>query len=343
MSASGAERLVRWIWHDASPAASVCRASLVPLALLFRAGVGLKNAAYDAGVRGARRLPRPSVGVGNLTVGGTGKTPVAAWVAERLRERGLKAGFVLRGYGGDEVRELEEKGGGAAFAHPDRHRAASRAVEAGAQVLVLDDCLQRRDVAVDLMLALVSADAWGPRRWLLPAGPWREGLGALRRADAVVVTRKIAAAEAAAALARELAGLTRLGQGCVAALVPTRMYTWPGMTPAGLETLRGRDVLAVSGIGEPALFARQLEALGARVDPCVFPDHHRFSDADVAAIVARAGGRTVVTTGKDLVRLRERWPAALGALHVVLLGVTVEAGAGALADLLDRVATAART
>ena len=320
------------------------RAALLPFAALFRAGVMARNATYDLALVAGRRLPRFAIGVGNLSVGGTGKTPLAAWFAAELRRRGTTVGIVLRGYGGDEVAEHRAANPDAAVeAAADRHVAAARAVARGAEVLVLDDCLQRRDVTVDAMLAVVSADTWAGPRWPLPAGPWREGLAALRRCDAVIITRKAANREVADALARELAPHTRGAQAWTAALEPVifrQLSGAPGMDPA---MLAGREVVALSGIGEPELFAEQLRRLGARVTPLAFPDHHAFTAADIERAASVAKARWIITTAKDAVKLRALWPQDGPECYVAVLGVRIESGAEALGQLLDRAATTART
>src|SRR5205085_6813275 len=191
-----------WLWRSPSAMAQVSRALLLPFAGLHRLGTTLRNAAYDAGIARSVPLAAPSVGIGNLSVGGTGKTPLTMYLAARLAARGLRPGIVLRGYGGDETAEHRQARAGALVeADPDRHAAAVRAVDRGADVLVLDDCLQRRNVTTDVMLAVVAAESWEEPRWPLPAGPWREGAAALRRADAVVVTRKVATQAEAEAIA----------------------------------------------------------------------------------------------------------------------------------------------
>lgn len=334
----------RWLWRSRSLAAGQLRVLLLPLAALYRAAVFARNTAYDVGLLGTAPLPRPSIGVGNLSVGGTGKTPLAAWLAGALMRRGVTAGIVMRGYGDDEVREHRAANPDVAVeAGANRHAAAARAVSRGAEVLVLDDCLQRRDVTVDLMVAVVSADTWTSRRWPLPSGPWREGLAALARADVLVVTRKTASLDAADALRRSLAPRVRVGLGVTMSLeltALTKLDGTPGMDPA---MLAGRDIMAVSGIGEPGLFAEQLRRLGARVSPVVYGDHHAYAPADLQQLVRLANGRWVVTTAKDAVKLGPLWGPSWPPCYVARLGVRIESGEDELDSLLDRVATAART
>jgi tetraacyldisaccharide 4'-kinase len=316
-------------------------------AALYRVAVLARNAAYDAGWLASRRLPVPSVGVGNLAVGGVGKTPVARYLAGALARRGCRVGILLRGYGDDEVRECRDALPDAVVvADPDRHRGASEAVRQGADVLVLDDCLQRRDVAPDLMLALVAAETWGAVRWPLPAGPWREGSAALSRADAVIVTCKSAPVDRGAELAASLASLTRRRMGLVAELIPAHLLPLGGGEPrAAREVVAGRKVVALCGIGAPDAFAAQLRALGtAQVDLVAFGDHHAFTPRDVSAARGRAGADgLVVTTEKDAVKLRGFWPAGPPDCWVAALDVRIGRGDDALARLLDEIAGARRT
>ncbi len=121
----------------------------------------------------------PSVAIGNLSVGGSGKTPIAGWIATYFADQGHRPAILLRGVGGDETlvhRELVPRA--IVVPDPDRVAGAVRAVAAGADVLVLDDAYQRLDVARDLNICVVSAETRVAVRWPLPAGPWREGLPA---------------------------------------------------------------------------------------------------------------------------------------------------------------------
>jgi len=336
--------LAHRLWRSRSAGGRIARALLLLPAALYRAGAGLRNAAYDAGVLRARRLPLPSLGVGNLAVGGAGKTPVAAFLAGELARRGAKPGILLRGYrGGDEAEEHRARTPGAVVvADADRGRGAARAAAEGAEVLVLDDCLQHRAVRPDALLVVVAEETAAGPMWPLPAGPWREGLRALGRGDGVVVTYKTAGAEAAAATARRLAPRTGAGIGVAAGLAIARLVPLAGGTPLAAAMLAGRDVVAACGIGEPAPFRGQLERLGARVRLMAYGDHHAWRPDEVAAIAAAAGpGGTVVTTAKDAARLRPLWPAAGPACLVAELAVRVTYGAEDLSRLLDRIGRAA--
>ena len=166
-------RLIRWLWTSRRVDARVARLGLLPFAGLWRMGIGARNLAYDRGWIPVRDLPLPAVGVGNLTVGGSGKTPLSSWIAAPYIARGLIPGILLRGYGRDEVLVHRHRVPGArVVADPDRVAGAERALAQGAQVLVLDDAFQRRDVWRDFNLAVVSAETSHAVRWPLPAGPW---------------------------------------------------------------------------------------------------------------------------------------------------------------------------
>jgi tetraacyldisaccharide 4'-kinase len=299
-----------------------------------------REAAYRNGWLTVRDLPLPSVAIGNLTVGGSGKTPIAIWTAGYYVSRGLVPGILLRGYGADEVLVHQHAvPQGIVIADPDRAAGADRAMARGAQVLVLDDAYQRLDVRRDLNVAVVSAETTRAVRWPLPAGPWREGLSALDRADAVVVTRKRATPEAALALA---ADLQRRIEGPVAIAHLGLRYV-EGMV-SGIRhpasTLAGKRVVAASGIADPDAFVAQTKATGAAVQVATWKDHHDYRDEDVAWL-AHAARRAdhVVITQKDAVKLRNRWPGSVPEPLVAMLDLEWEDGGEAIAAALDAVVT----
>ncbi|MGH7623368.1 MAG: tetraacyldisaccharide 4'-kinase, partial [Gemmatimonadaceae bacterium] len=185
--------VVERVWFGAGTAASLSRALLTPVERLFGAIVGARELMYDAGWLASRDTSIPALSVGNLTVGGTGKTPIAAWLARGLADRGARPAVVLRGYGQDEPlvhRALNPDI--PVVLGRDRRDAIERAARDGADIAVLDDAFQHRQVRRFADLVLVNADRWTPRVRLLPAGPWRERLEAIRRATLIIVTRKTA-------------------------------------------------------------------------------------------------------------------------------------------------------
>lgn len=311
--------------------------ALAPFSWIFGAATALRNGAYDRGLLTARPLGLPAISVGNLSVGGTGKTPMAAWVARHLIGLELRPAILLRGYGADEPIVHERLTPGViVVADPDRVRGASVARARGAEVLVLDDAFQHRRARRDLDIVLVAAEQGGSRR-LLPAGPYREPASALRRAHALVITRKRASADEAVATATRWAEENPSCVVAVASLAPADLVHVGGTERHPLTALRGEAVLAVSAIGLPAAFEGQLADLGARVTSAAFADHHAYSDADIARLAAAAGSvDRVVCTLKDAVKLEGRWPRGGPALWYLSQAVTIERGAGELDHLLAR-------
>jgi len=337
------EGFVDRVWYGDGPFASIARGVLSPAERVFRGVVGARDILYDAGWLPTHEPSIPAISVGNLTVGGSGKTPIAAWVAQGLAARGLKPAIVLRGYGVDEPlvhRRLNPRV--PVITNADRVVAVAEASRSGADIAVLDDAFQHRRLRRLADIVVVSADQWTPDVHLLPAGPWREPLKAVRRATLVVVTRKAVddkvvesvhqrLSETAPAIPRlsvrfELGDLTDAHDASV-----TR--------PLGL--LAGTTVRAVLSIANPRAFIRQLEQLGARVRPMIYPDHHNFSEQDVATIASEHDGIDwFVCTLKDAVKLGPRWSRLAPPLWYVSQHVMVERGVGGIERLLDDVARA---
>ncbi len=332
---SPARWVERWWAGQAGWPGRLLDLALAPAEFLFRGAVRGRGTAYDHGILASTRVSAPVVSVGNISVGGAGKTPVTRWLVAELRRRGATPAVLHGGYAVDEP-TLHR------LWHPevpvmvgrDRIVTARRAIETGATVLVLDDGYQHRRLARDLDLALVAAESWTARPRLLPRGPWREPPAALGRAQAVVVTRKTAAAEMARSV---LAALRPYAPGAAAIQLRLRPAGWsrggvaaePGSRPPGV-------VLAVTAIAHPELFVLNAREAGAEVGPTLFfPDHHDYGEVDLERIRKVAAGRPVVTTSKDLVKLG---PIASDLdLWVLEQEVIVEEGADALHELLDRI------
>ncbi|HEY0153166.1 MAG TPA: tetraacyldisaccharide 4'-kinase [Longimicrobium sp.] len=326
----------RWWAGEAGAAGAVLSAALLPAEAGFRGVAALRNAAYDRAVLRVERAPVPVVSIGNLAVGGAGKTPVAAWVAGRLLDSGRRPGIALRGYGEDEVlvhRELNPEV--PVFAAARRIEAARAAAEAGCDVVVLDDGFQHRALARDLDVVLIAVEGWQARPRVLPRGPWREGPGALGRADVVVLTRKSAPRARAEAVAREVERWTA-GKIVVAChLAPGRLAALHGEGHLELSALDGRPVLAVAALADPGPFVEHLRAAGATVEEALFGDHHAFTSTEAAGLADRAGERVVVMTRKDAVKLRGLLPAGARA-YVLEQTVRFDWGEEALLAALER-------
>lgn len=332
--------VARWWAGEAGLPGKALDAGLAPAELLFRGGVAARNLAYDRGWLRAERAPVPVVSVGNVGVGGAGKTPVAAWIAARLLERGGKPAIALRGYGADEVqvhRELNPEV--PVFAAARRIEAAREAAAAGRDVVVLDDGFQHRALARDLDVVLVSVEGWTERRRLLPRGPWREAASALLRAGVIVATRKSASADQAARVVRQLRTLAPGVPVAECWLAPDALV--PLGDPTSEPPSPGGAVLAVAALADPAPFAENLRQRGLRVELAAFPDHHAFDAAEAAALLERAAGRPIVMTHKDAVKLRQLLPPPARA-WVLTQSVRFTAGGDVLLRALDDVVRGGR-
>jgi tetraacyldisaccharide 4'-kinase len=274
-------------------------------------------------------------------VGGAGKTPLAAWIAGFYDQRRVQPAVVLRGYGGDEGEVHRAATPGAVVIEdPDRVRGARRAIRDGAQVIVLDDAFQRLDIHRDLNIVVIGAESLDEPVALLPAGPWREGWPALRRADVAVVTRRRATRLAAESVARRVRGAMSLNRVAIARLEISGFVGLRSGVAWGRHQVKGRRILAACGIGDPDSFAAQLRELGALVRLKAWRDHHDYRPADVRAMLS--AGRTddyVVVTAKDAVKLRRRWPAEAPEPLVAMLTLSWESGRDLIDEALSNVAT----
>lgn len=307
--------------------------ALAPLGMLYGAATRARLRLYRAGLLRTERVGAPVVSVGNLTTGGTGKTPLVEWVARALAGEGLRACVLTRGYGradegrrvvasdgrrvlagvaecGDEPRLLAESLLGAASVVCDRDRvAAARWALAGlgAEAFVLDDGFQHLRIARDLDIVTVDATApWGGGH-LLPRGRLREPARGLGRADCVVITRADLAADLET-LRAEVAHLC----GGRAAVISSRVRT-RGLTPlGGGESAGGPAVVnrvgAFCAVGNPRAFFEHLRREGFELRHArAFPDHHAYTPAEVESFAreaARRGAEVLLTTAKDAVKLR---------------------------------------
>jgi tetraacyldisaccharide 4'-kinase len=301
---------------DRSLLAVAARCGFKGASLFYEAAVRLRNRAYDTGLLAAHRAPVPVVSIGNLTAGGTGKTPMVAAVVEWFVSRGVRPVILSRGYratrnaGNDEKLVLDQLCPNVVHLQsPDRVRSAQDACQKhNAHVLILDDGFQHRRLARDLDIVLIDAlDPWGTGN-ILPRGLLREPPSALRRANLVVLTRADQCiGERKQEILAEIRALVGDRPLVEASFLPTGLLNATGET-APLESLRGA-VAAFCGIGNPDGFRRTLAAQGIESRLAgfrTFPDHHHYalSDLDNLAEWARScGAGGLVTTQKDLVKI----------------------------------------
>jgi tetraacyldisaccharide 4'-kinase len=355
------EVLLRRYWEE--PDTPVVTAGLSLLSVGYRMALRLREAAYGVGLLRTGRLPCPVVSMGNITLGGSGKTPMVEVAVRSLRELGALPGVVSRGYGrstrgahvvadrggirlspreaGDEPLLLAERLPGIPVVVGENRFLAGRiAVErCGATVIVLDDAFQHRILRKDLEVVVVNGRApWGQGH-LFPRGMLREPLSALRRADVVVVTNPPTSADVDAATAAVRRHNARAPVLVAAYEVVDALEVRSGRRHSPSELL-GRRLLAFAGLGSPRGFADTLEGAGARVaDMVEFPDHHWFTAGEVAELVAHGralGAEGLITTEKDWVRLRGLPPPALP-LWILGVRLRLESGQEAWLQALGRV------
>ena len=318
---SGAlEAIARQVW-DGEPGYQSVSVLLRPISWVYGGSVGVRNQFLDWG--GAIRPEGVSVvSVGNLAVGGTGKTPVAGWVVEQLLRQGHRPAVVARGYGRDEIAlHASWHPGTPVIANPDRVAGALEAAAQGADVVVLDDGFQHRRLARDVDLVLLAAEDRFPGH-LLPSGPYRESVRGLSRADGIIVTRKVASRETAQGLIEKA---RRWAPDSAIALVHLRPSGW---TTLSGETAEAPDtaVLVAAGIARPQAFWDVVAwESGQEVELLAFADHHEYDAADVDHIQRIAGGRVIVVTEKDSMKLRP-YSDGLGDVRVLHQEVYFESG-----------------
>ncbi len=336
---------VQKIWNEERPGDStgVIRVCLRLLSLPYRSSVAARNRLYDRGLLRQEKLPCPVVSVGNLTVGGTGKTPTVILLATMLREKGRRPAVLSRGYGGSGqarintvsdgkriLTEWRQSGdepvliagavpGVPVLTGPRRILTGRVAVERfGADVLILDDAFQHRALFRDLDIVMLDAARPFGNGCLLPRGPLREPQEALHRAHLLIRTGgtgKEAPPQGVPPLPifRGLHRPRELVEAATGCALP-------------LTELRGVKVYAFAGIGSPEAFRQSLTALGAEVVAFrAFPDHHPYTLHDLEALRRQAGesgaGR-IVTTEKDGIRLAD-FPDFLAEISLLRIGMHI--------------------
>jgi tetraacyldisaccharide 4'-kinase len=291
---------------------------LVPLAGLFGAVTAVRRWLYAKKLRRAVRLSRPVIVVGNVSVGGTGKTPLVCWLVERLTEAGYVPGIVTRGYGGssrvprlvggaddasrvgDEPLLMARRTGARVAVGRERPAAAQLLIDAGCNVIVSDDGLQHYALCRDVEILVIDGERGFGNGRLLPAGPLRERRGRAATVDAVVVNGGAGAGAGAVAGFGAAAGAEARARGRVYGmhLRGSRAVSLGGAGSRDLREFSGQEVHAVAGIGNPQRFFTLLRAFGLQVIAHAWPDHAVFKPADIEF----GDGRAVLMTEKDAVK-----------------------------------------
>ncbi len=294
--------VARWWRGEGGAFGAVLSVVTLPLEWKFRLASGARTQAYRAGLLSAAAAPVPVVSVGNLTVGGTGKTPLAGWITRTLLQEGWRPAVVRRPYGDDEtLLHRRWSPGAVVVADSNRLRGILDAVSQGADVAVLDDGFQHLRVRRDLDVVVVSCEQ-GLRGRCLPRGPYRERSDALGRADLVIVSRRTATEGSAQMLADSV---REQFPDLPVARVRFRTGRWTDLAGVPAAPPHG-EVLAVSSVAEPdAFLAMASDSIRGGVESMAFPDHHPYDLSDIERIQRRAGGRVIVTTEKDAVKLAD--------------------------------------
>ena len=339
---------------------------LIPLSWFYRIGVWGRNGLYALGIFRSRRLPCQVISVGNIAVGGTGKTPAVIALAKHLQNEKRRVAILLRGYkrqsrekvtivsDGEKVCASLEESGDEAYMmakHPSsipivvgrqRDRAGEVALERfGVDVLLLDDGFQHRQLARDVDILTVPAKRpLGDSAKLLPAGTLRESPTAFRRADIILLTqtdtadKSLHAEETVQRFAPNALILKSVHQ-------PVRLYplaSKQSQAKTELKALAGKRILAVCGIGNPKAFAKTLKACSPEsVELLAFPDHHVYTEADIARLDAAfraAQADIIVTTQKDENKLTELMTDRQLPIFVLEIALVITEGVEKLTETL---------
>jgi len=359
------ERLFNWISYSfpGGVRGGILWTLLLPLhlfSLLYGFAVIIRLLLYSSGLLKTSEIGCKVVSVGNITVGGTGKTPAVEFIVSRLRERGVKAAVLSRGYGGkrqsgaailsdgktfylgpgeagDEPYMLAKKLRGVpVLVGADRTLLARLAVaEFDPDILVLDDGFQHVRLKRDLDILLIDGEKGLGNGSLFPRGPLREPLSALKRAGIVLITKSLRRADSIEEMISNSAHRPLIFKSSYRAV---RLVSVGGSKDIGMEELSGARIMALSAIADPDSFTSTLKGLGAKLlCRAEFPDHHDYGKADLEKINEEArlkGAEYVVTTGKDAVKIEQiemRW-----ALPLFSLEIDLDMG-GKEADFIDAV------
>jgi len=287
--------------------APLARVVLWPLSVLYAAIVKLRASLYEKGVLRSKRLHTPVISVGNLTLGGTGKTPMVIWLAERFLAQGKRVAILTRGYKGsdgtsDEIELIKSRlanrvqfGVG-----PDRYAQGFRLQQAGVDIFLLDDGFQHLQLARDVNILLLDSSRPAENDRLLPAGRLREPLSAMSRADLLVFTRTETNPGTDTAIGKL--------QNAAVFAAQTRLLGFRKFAAASQQLLTASDLgpgpfYAFCGIGNPGAFVADLVHWGLSIaGKQAFSDHHRYSDSEAAELleaVHQADAVALITTEKD--------------------------------------------
>jgi len=302
--------------RTAGTAATILRCGLRLLEIPYCSAMSVRNFLYDRQILPNHRFSMPIISVGNLTLGGTGKSPMVAWLCRFFLEQNLRPGLISRGYGkaskegNDEFMEMSLRFPTVPhFQHRKRAKAIQQLQHTEqVDLIILDDAFQHQQVARNIDLVLLDATAPFGFGHVFPRGTLREALTGLRRADIVLLTRSDLVNESERHTIRQR--VLSINPNIVwgeTVHVPTSLVSLTSFGAEPVESLSGQSALAFCGIGNPAAFQKTLELCGVQVAKLIpFPDHYHYTvhDADELVRTARElGSDSILCTMKDLVKL----------------------------------------
>ena len=337
---------------------------LLPLSKIYGGAVNMRNWGYSSDIMKAKHLPKPVISVGNITVGGTGKTPVTRFLSELLNQSNQQVAILTRGYGriaretiilnrenlsevpfsrtGDEPRLLARSlKNGAVFIDPDRRRAGELALSTlNPDVFVLDDGFQHRGLNRDLDIVTIdAAKPFGNGR-LLPSGPLREPVDQLKRADLLWITR---VNESGLSIDQIRSQLRQFMEKPMVFSQHEATYLLrpidQSRSPVG--EIEGKRVVAFCGIANPGSFRNTLETAGAKIAEFIrFSDHHIYKSGEIRRLedaMSKTVADLILTTEKDVARFSPEFLSGIPDLHVMEINISLLSGENFLKNSLKNV------
>ncbi len=309
--------------------------------LIYGLAILLRKVLYKLHIFNIRKAPLKVISVGNVTLGGTGKTPFTMALAKILEEDLKKNVCVLmRGYGWDEQEMLKRNLADVPIlVGQDRLRSSNKAVKLyGSDTAILDDGFQHWELARDLNIVLVDSRNPVGNGHLFPRGVLREPKRSLERADVIVLTKSNRMAAGMDSIRKEISAISKSAIFLEAAHVPKHLYEGRAKKIYDLSAVRAKRVILLSSIGDPLYFEETVRGLGAdMIEHIKFPDHHDYTKKDIERVTARCNERhfdLIITTEKDIVKLN-RLGLFIGSYKVLTLAVEMQILSGK-ENLIDR-------
>ncbi len=316
------------------------------ISLFYRAIIKIWNFCYQEGIFKIHKVDAKVISVGNITVGGTGKTPFAIFLAGLLKKQGRSLAILIRGYGDDEWRMLEKNIPSVpVMKGRDRLRSAKKAKSIhNSEILILDDGFQHRRLKRDLDIVLIDAHQSFGNECIFPRGMLREPLSALKRADIIVLTKADFGIGNIRNLRITLSGVLQKHKALEAVYKPTCFIDLRDGNRLNFKTVQNKKICVLSAIADSAYFKYMLKNLGADlVEAIDYPDHHNYTEGDLMYVEKKAlesGCEFIITTEKDAVKLEnlqlKTYNLQLLALHIEL---EITKGMEELIDRLNRLYT----